>query len=124
MKESHLAVLIRNRIKKFGNRTAVKFKENDTYKKLSWNELGYRIESIAQYLISQEISINTNIGIYSHNCAEWSITDFGILSTRGVVVPIFPTSTYEQLEYIIQETEMEILFVGDEMQLSNGLKAL
>ncbi|MCW3789152.1 AMP-dependent synthetase/ligase [Plebeiibacterium sediminum] len=124
MKESHLAVVIRNRVKKYGNRTAVKFKEENIYKELSWKELGTRIESVAQYLISQGINSFANIGIYSHNCPEWSITDFGILSTRGVVVPIFPTSTLDQLEYIVTETEMEILFVGDEIQLSNAVKAL
>ncbi len=124
MKESHLAVIIRNRIKKYGNKTAVKFKKGNTYKELSWNDLGIRIESISKYLISEGINANSNIGIYSHNCPEWSITDFGILSTRGVVVPIFPTSTYDQLEYIVKETEMEVLFVGDEIQLLNALKAL
>ncbi len=124
MKESHLSVIIRNRINKYGNRTAVKFKEKNIYKELSWNELGVRIESIAQYIISKKLNTNANIGIYSHNCPEWSITDFGILSTRGVVVPIFPTSTYDQLEYIINETEMELIFVGDEFQLSKALKAL
>ncbi len=124
MKEFHLAEIIRNRVHQYQNRTAVRFKKDGIYKSLSWNELGNQIYSISQFLISEGLNVASNIGIYSQNCPEWSITDFAILSTRSVVVPIFPTSTYEQLEYIVEETEMEVLFVGDETQLSNALKAL
>ncbi len=124
MKESHLAEIIRNRIKQYQNRPAVKYKKDGIYKSLSWNELGNQIDSISKYLISEGLNIASNIGIYSQNCPEWSITDFAILSTRSVVVPIFPTSTYEQLEYIVNETEMEVLFVGDEAQLYNALEVL
>ncbi len=124
MKETHLAKIIRNRIQQYQNKTAVRFKKDGIYKSLSWNELGKQIDSVSQYLISEGINTNSNIGIYSQNCPEWSITDFAILSIRSVVVPIFPTSTYEQLKYIVEETEMEVLFVSDEMQLSNAIKAL
>ncbi len=124
MKESHLAKIIRNRIQQYQNRTAVKYKEDGIYKSLSWIDLGSRIDSISLFLISQGLHITSNIGIYSQNCPEWSITDFAILSTRSVVVPVFPTSTYEQLEYIVKETDMEVLFVGDEAQLSYALEVL
>ena len=49
------------------------------------------------------------IGIFSNNRLEWSITDYGILAIRGIVVPFFGTATKEQVKYIVDETKMEVM---------------
>jgi long-chain acyl-CoA synthetase len=124
MKESHLAHIINNRVKKYGDKEVFRFKKDDNYESITWNQFKYKLDCVAEFLISEGIKTADNIGIYSPNCPEWTICDIAILSARAVVVPIYATSTYNQLEYISKETKMKIIFVGDEIQLINAIDAL
>jgi long-chain acyl-CoA synthetase len=79
-------------------------------------------EIIAKYLLKLGICTADKVGIFSANHPEWTISDLSILSLRAVVVPIYSTATYEQLEYIINETKMSVLFVDNEEQLKLAIK--
>lgn len=124
MKEIHLAQMVKNRAEKYGDREVYRFKKNDKFESTSWNKLKQNIDQVSKYLVTQNVGFADNVGIYSQNYPEWTICDLGILSIRAVVVPIYATSTYSQLEYIVTETEMQIICVGDNVQLKNALIAL
>lgn len=55
------------------------------------------------------------IAIIANNRPEWIITDFAIQLTGAVVVPIYPSITPAEWEYILNESEIKILFVSDKM---------
>ncbi len=124
MKELHLAHVINNRVKKYGDREIFKFKKDKDFESTSWNQFKEKLDCVSKYLVSEGIKTADNIGIYSQNYPEWTICDLGIVSVRAVVVPIYATSTYNQLEYIINETEMQVVCVGDDIQLEIALKTL
>ncbi|MCU4157715.1 long-chain fatty acid--CoA ligase [Carboxylicivirga sp. A043] len=124
MKETHVAQMLRNRAMKYGEREVFRYKKDKTYQSISWNSFRQQSEKIAHFLIEKGISTSSNIGIYSQNRPQWTIADLAILSCRAVVVPVYPTATYEQLSYIANETEMEILFVGDNEQIDKAVKVL
>ncbi len=52
--------------------------------------------------------------ISSRNCTEWTITDFGVLQIGAVDVPIYPTISIEDYEYIFNHAEITYCFVSDE----------
>lgn len=122
MDEMHLARILRNRTAKYGDREALRYKENNEYKSISWNVFSHRVDAVAKYLLAEGFNQYDNIGIISQNCPEWTISDFAILSIRAVSVPVYVTASMSQLEYIATETEMKAIFVGDEQQLQNILK--
>src|SRR5262249_37062225 len=55
--------------------------------------------------------------------AEWVRSDFAILSTGGVTIPVYPTYPSETLAYIGRDSSMRTLFVEDERQLAKALAA-
>ncbi len=112
--------MLRKRAKQYGMREVFRYKRNNKYISVSWQTFKEQSEHIAKFLLSKNVLPASNIGIYSQNRPQWTITDLAILSTRSVVVPIYPTATFEQLKYIVDETEMQILFVGDDEQLENA----
>ncbi|MCG8701873.1 MAG: AMP-binding protein, partial [Bacteroidales bacterium] len=103
MEIKHLTDIILNQSTKYNNREAVRYKRDNTYASISWNEFKTQIECVSKYLLSQGLSTDDKVGIYSQNHPEWTICDFGTLGIRGVVVPIYPTAAYYQLEYIAKE---------------------
>ncbi len=124
MKDNHLARIFRNRAIQYGNKEVFRYKEGDKYASVSWNSFIEQADLLSCFLLAEGIDKAANIGIYSPNHPEWTIADLAILSVGGVVVPMYSTSTFEQIKYIIDETQMSILFVGCEDQLKHAQKAL
>jgi long-chain acyl-CoA synthetase len=54
--------------------------------------------------------------------AENLITDYALFANRAVVVPMYATSTAPQIEFIINDSEIAILFVGEQLQYDIALE--
>lgn len=53
------------------------------------------------------------IAIISPNRPEWLITDFGVQMTGAVLTPLYPTISTNDMEYILKEAEVRIVFIAD-----------
>jgi long-chain acyl-CoA synthetase len=78
--------------------------------------MGNRINAVAKALLNEGIVEQEMVGIFSSNMPEWILSDFALMSIRAVSIPIFSTDPLAQVEYIIQETEMKLIFVGEQEQ--------
>lgn len=116
MIETHLATMIHSRIKKYGERTALRYKERGNWKDISWNVMGEQIRAVAKGLLAMDVQAGDMVAIFSQNRPEWTIADYGILTIRGIPVPIYATNTAKQAEYIINDAEIKIIFVGNQEQ--------
>jgi len=121
MKE-HIAHMVRERAVRFGPKEAFRFRDrNDSeFKSFSWNEFTSETDKVSRALIALGFGHESLIGIFSDNRLEWTISDIGILAIRGVVVPFFGTASGAQVKYIVDETEMKIMFVGNQVQLDKA----
>ncbi|MBE9467814.1 MAG: long-chain fatty acid--CoA ligase [Bacteroidetes bacterium] len=119
----HLANMVRERAKLYAERDVFIYKEGEEteYKKLSWNDLIKATDNVSKSLLSLGFGHESKIGIFSNNSEKWTISDLGILSIRGVVVPFFGTSSKHQVKYIVDETQMKVMFVGNKEQLEKAL---
>jgi len=122
--EQHLIQMFRNRASVYGKRTVMRFRSHgdESYTDIHWDELETAVSEIAQSLLALGFGNGSNIGIFSDNRPQWTMADLGILSIRGVVVPFFSTASLSQVEYIVNETGMELMFVGNQEQLSKALR--
>jgi long-chain acyl-CoA synthetase len=122
MKE-HIAHMVRDRAARYGSREVFRFREKDknAFQSYSWEDFTRDSDKVSRSLIALGFGHESHIGIFSDNRLEWTITDIGILAIRGVVVPFFGTASKSQVQYIVDETEMEIMFVGNQEQLGKAL---
>jgi long-chain acyl-CoA synthetase len=130
MDTKHLGVMIRNCAAKYNENIAMRVKQKDRWEEITYGALGAKVRAAAMALIDLGVGEGDRVGIFAANRPEWSIADFGILSTRGVTVPIYATNTPKQAEYIIKDAGLKILFAGDAGQyekicsIMDGLKDL
>src|SRR5512145_1767674 len=108
--------MIQESIKKFGDKTAMRYKEGRLWKSVSYREFGEKIRATAKALLEEGIKEGDMVGIFSQNRPEWAIADFAILSIKAVSVPIYATNTAKQAEYIVDDADLKIVFVGDQVQ--------
>lgn len=121
--EDHLVQMFRNRAAGFGNKVAFRTRDKDSnkYRDYTWNQGLKTVNSIAKGLLAFSHGPGSMIGIFSDNRPEWTFADLAILSVGGVVVPFFSTASKQQVKYMVDETAMELMFVGNAEQLEKGM---
>lgn len=119
----HLGELIHLQAKKYKNRTALKYQSSkDRWRNMSWNELSVKVMMAAQAMAEMDVKPQENIGIYSQNMSRYLITDFAAYANRAVMVPMYATSSPSQVEYIVNDASIRVLFVGEQFQYNNAYR--
>ncbi|MFN3306385.1 MAG: AMP-dependent synthetase/ligase, partial [Candidatus Kapaibacteriota bacterium] len=109
---------------KYGKqKTALKFKQDGMYKELNYCELWDRIENFALGLLSLGFKQGDRIAIISENRIEWLIADVAIASIGAITVPLFPSTTPKQEEYIFNDCTATGVIVSNLYQL-NKIKVI
>ena len=81
---------------------------------ISTQEYINRANSISRGLLNLGVQPNDKIAIISsNNRTEWNICDIGILQIGAQNVPIYPTITKEDYEYVLNHSEASYVFVSD-----------
>lgn len=114
--------MLRQNAAKFEGRLALKYRKQGKFVTLSYAEFYERALMAARGLKKCNVLPGEKVAILSENRAGWVIADMGILAIGGVTVPIYPTNTPEQIEYVLNHAEARIVFVSSKFQYSKLLK--
>jgi len=101
-------------------------KQDGKWIKTSTDEYILQANSISRALIKIGVQKNDKIAIIStNNRTEWNIIDIGTLQTGAQTIPIYPTISEEDYEYILNHSESTYCFVSDEEVLRkvNAIKS-
>jgi long-chain acyl-CoA synthetase len=89
-------------------------KQDGVWVKTSTQEYIDKANTISRALLRMGIKKNDKIAIISsNNRTEWNIMDIGILQTGAQNVPIYPTISEDDYEYILNHCEAKYCFVSD-----------
>jgi long-chain acyl-CoA synthetase len=122
MSEQSLARLFWNRVEKSEGSPAQKFKQQGTWKTLTWREVGNAVRELAAGLVALGRRPGDAVGILSTSRAEWVQADFAIFSAGCVTIPIYPTYPPDLIEYIVNDAGVKTLIVEDPTQLAKVLE--
>lgn len=114
MNYKHLVEDIKDNVQRFKNKNAIYFKntERNIWEGITWGDFGSRIQNLSKSLLNFGINEQQNVAIFSENMPEWIIADIAVMSIRAVTVPIYATNSKNEAEYIINDAEVSIVFVG------------
>ena len=73
-------------------------------------EAAQQVRSAALGLISLGVQVGDRVSIFSATRYEWAILDLAILSVGAVTVPIYETSSAEQVRWVLQDSEAVLAF--------------
>lgn len=118
----HFAELIHRQAAKYGNRTALKYRDDATGKwsKISWIQFAENVRLTAEAMADSGIGVQENIGMYSQNMPQCLYTSFGAYANRIVDIPMYATSSPAQVAYIVKDANIHTLFVGEQLQYNNA----
>ena len=116
--KSHLSVLIHEQAKHYGNRAALTFRMFGSleWKTVSWKQFSLRVKQVSNAMLNLGIRPQENIAVFSQNCIQYLYTDFGAYGIRAVSIPIYATSSEQQIQYVVKDAGVRFLFVGEQEQ--------
>lgn len=98
---------------KYNLETAFADKRNGSWISVSSEEFLNKGNAISRGLLRLGIKANHKIALISTtNRSEWNICDFGALQIGAQDVPIYPTSSKEDYQYILNHSESVVCFVS------------
>lgn len=115
---NEFVALIPRQAARYGTREALRYQDYDSqqWKSLSWTDFSSQISREALAIQAAGLEPQARVAIFSQNCAEILITHFAAFCNRCVPVPIYATSSIGEAEYIVNDSQAQILFTGDQRQ--------
>ncbi|MDG2147552.1 MAG: long-chain fatty acid--CoA ligase [Flavobacteriaceae bacterium] len=91
-------------------------KYDGEWESISTSKYSKLANQISSAFLKLKINSNDKIAMIStNNRTEWSVVDMGIAQIGAVNVPLYPTITSKDYEYILNHSESKYCFVSDKM---------
>lgn len=122
----HFGKIAFEKAKNFANRTVLKYKDEkkQQWESITWSELSAQVETIAKSLIELGVQEEERIAIFSQNMVEIIAVDLACQAVRATAVPMYATSSASQIDYIINDAQIGIIFTGEQYQYDTAVEVL
>jgi len=118
MVAGHLAVMFAEAVERFGDEPAVRVHDGQGWRQLTYAELHGRVRTLAARFVERGLEVGDRVAIFSTNRPEWTLVDLACASAGLVSVPLYPSSTAEQVRYIFANAGCRLAFVDGERELA------
>ena len=103
--------IITDRAKAEPNRVLLSRPLGDGWQPVTAVELDQEIRSVAKGLIAHGVNRGDRVAIMAKTRYEWTILDFAIIYCGAVTVPIYETSSAEQVKWILSDSGSVMIIV-------------
>lgn len=80
---------------------------------VTYSELRDRVELLARALIGMGVKSGQMVGVLMHNCLDQVVLTFAAGAVGATLVPINNRNRASELAYVINDAQLQVLFVGD-----------
>jgi long-chain acyl-CoA synthetase len=77
---------------------------NGTWIPVTWREFAGQVRDLAAGFIAVGVQPGDRVALMSRTRYEWTVLDYAILTAGAVVVPVYPTSSLDQVEWILGDS--------------------
>lgn len=92
--------------------TALAHRARGEWESISSRQYVERIDRAARALVAAGIEKGDRVGIISSNRIEWCVLDQAITKAGAITVPVYPTLSKEDMQYIFEHSAMRLCFVA------------
>lgn len=100
----------------------LKYKSNDEWKNISYQEFKEEVDTLAFGLSFLGIKREDKVAIMSENRPEWVFSDLAIINIGCIDVPLYPSLTATNVEFILNNSDSVGVIVSNKLQLNKILK--
>ena len=95
---------------RFPDAHVISVETNGEWKPMTSTEFRNRVRGVAKGLIADGIMPGDRVAIFSRTRSEWTIADYAIWYAGAITVPIYETSSAEQVQWMMQDSHVIATF--------------
>ncbi len=105
-----------NAADRFGDRVAVRSKHGEKWQDRTFAEVSEIVDEIALGLISLGVEPGDRVSLLCNTRPEWTYSSLAISRAGGVVVPVYPTNSPDECEWVVGNSDSRIVICEDDGQ--------
>ncbi len=109
--EENLTDMVWANAERFGNAVSFRRQIDGTWVDITARDFAAQVMAVAKGLIAAGIEHGDRIGLVSKTRYEWQLLDFAIWAAGAITVPIYETSSADQIEWILSDSGAKAVFV-------------
>jgi long-chain acyl-CoA synthetase len=113
-----IADLMARAAEQFAGRVALRHKVDGAWRDVTYAEVGEIVREIGLGLIDLGIAPGERVSLLCNTRPEWTYCDFALTSAGAVVVPIYPTNSPEECEWVAGNSESVAVVCEDASQVA------
>jgi len=113
-----IADLIAAAAQRHGDQVAARRKVDGAWQAVTFAQVGEIVREIGLGLIDLGVRPGERVCILCTTRAEWSFCDFAIAAAGAVAVPIYPTNSREECEWVAGDSEAAVVICEDAAQVA------
>ncbi len=114
---STVAALPGSAAERFTERIAARYKRDGEWQERTYGEVGEAIDELALGLIDLGVELGDRVCILANTRLEWTLASFAISAAGATMVPVYPTNSPRECEWVVGNSDAKAVIVEDRSQL-------
>ncbi len=102
--------MVLRQCERFAGRAAMRRKQGDRYRDISWSQLAEKVRIYGRALMTLGLKNGQQVAIMAPNRPEWVWADLGIMAAGGRTVPVYHTEALKTILHILDDSQSRFLF--------------
>jgi long-chain acyl-CoA synthetase len=107
-----------NAADRFADRVAVRSKHGEDWQDRTFAEVSEIVDEIALGLIGLGLEPGERVSVLANTRPEWTYSSLAISRAGGVVVPVYPTNSPDECEWVVGNSDSRIVICEDPSQVA------
>ncbi|MGY1773370.1 AMP-dependent synthetase/ligase [Blastococcus sp. SYSU D00813] len=94
-----------------GDEVGLRIQRNGRWEDVTWREFGDQVRGVAKGLVAAGVQAGDRVALQAKTRYEWTVVDFAIWTAGAVVVPVYETSSPDQVAWILSDSGATAMIV-------------
>jgi long-chain acyl-CoA synthetase len=95
----------------YGDQVGLRVQRDGRWEDVTYREFGAQVDGVAKGLVNAGVGPGDRVALQAKTRYEWTVLDFAIWRAGGVVVPIYETSSADQVAWILSDSGATVAVV-------------
>jgi long-chain acyl-CoA synthetase len=99
-----LTDMLATNVAEHGDEVGLRVRRNGQWQDVTWKEFGTQVAGVAKGLVAAGVAAGDRVALQAKTRYEWTVLDFAIWTAGAAVVPIYETSSPDQVAWILSDS--------------------
>src|SRR4029450_13427179 len=110
--------MLATNVAEFGDQVGLRVRRDGEWRDVTWKEFGDQVSAVAKGLIASGVAAGDRVALQAKTRYEWTVFDYAIWTAGAAVVPIYETSSPDQVAWILSDSGATAVVVESDQHAS------